>query len=97
MFSDEALWRGKDFKLSLTLLLCQPHGTNFLPLPEDAVTALEWAIEDLCQGRLAVGARESGGDGVMEHGELVVDDPGIATLSAARANLGRSLVHGGIS
>ncbi len=40
-------------------------------VPADAVTALDWAIDDLMGGRLALGARGATGDGTMGEGELV--------------------------
>lgn len=37
----------------------------FMETPANAVKALVWALEDLCGGRLALGAREGTGDGVF--------------------------------
>lgn len=67
LFMDEALWKGPDITLSLVLLTLRSE----LSIAEDAVTALDWAVDDLRSGRLALGARGSVGDGVMEGQALV--------------------------
>nr|WP_294553878.1 RAMP superfamily CRISPR-associated protein [uncultured Rhodopila sp.] len=90
LFSDQALWREKTLTLSLTLLLRHPIKNPLVPLPVEAVRALDWAIEDLCEGRLAIGAHESGGDGVMERGELIMDDPATASFSDAHTALAKA-------
>jgi CRISPR/Cas system CMR subunit Cmr4 (Cas7 group RAMP superfamily) len=89
LFTDETLWQGPSFEIPITLLARHPDGSW---VDEQAVQALDWAIEDLGEGRLALGGREAAGDGVFEQGSLTVTMAGderrwgsfTETLRAAR-------------
>ena len=77
LFTDEVLWRGPELVIPFVLLARVPDlrrkddsreesRSPLMPTPEEAVKALAWALEDLCEERLAIGAREGAGDGVFE-------------------------------
>lgn len=68
LFSDEAFWRGPAVVIPITVLTRVPSGqTNDLrELDQNVVKALSWALEDLCNGTLALGGRESAGDGTFD-------------------------------
>jgi hypothetical protein len=70
LFTDEALFDGPELVVPFVLLACSPsRGSDgrwqLAPTDGDAVKALAWALDDLCRGRLALGAREGTGDGVF--------------------------------
>ena len=69
LFTDEAVWRGSKLVIPFVVLANVPpgddKGATLVPISEDAVKALSWALDDLCQGRLALGARDGTGDGVF--------------------------------
>lgn len=56
LFTDEAFWKPK-MAIPITVLTRD--------LDPDLLRALDWAIEDLCEGNLALGAGDAIGDGTM--------------------------------
>jgi hypothetical protein len=66
LFSDEALWRG-DIVVTVTVLTRLSYDADALvALDSHRAKAVAWAFEDLCNADLALGARESAGDGLFE-------------------------------
>lgn len=72
LFTDEVLWRGPELVIPFVLLNSRPVWSpekrrwTLQQLPADVMTALQWSLDDLCEGRLALGAREAAGDGTFE-------------------------------
>jgi len=67
LFTDEALWRGPTWTATITVL------AGALATSPEFLQALDWAIEDLCQGRLAIGAGDGIGDGVFDESGSSID------------------------
>jgi CRISPR/Cas system CSM-associated protein Csm3 (group 7 of RAMP superfamily) len=92
LFTDEALWKAPDeLVIDVTILGCVPTGVkNTLEaVDEKALKAFAWALEDLCEGRLALGAREGTGDGAFENG--VVESPNGKGIEALLASLAEAI------
>jgi hypothetical protein len=71
LFTDEALWQGPEWVIPITVQTRVLSPSNPpVGLSAEAITALDWTLEDLCTGRLALGAREAAGDGVFASGEI---------------------------
>jgi hypothetical protein len=71
LFNDETAWRGPVAVMPICILAAA-RGPKHPRLPADVARALDWALEDLVEGRLAAGAGDSIGDGVMDTGSSVV-------------------------
>jgi CRISPR/Cas system CMR subunit Cmr4 (Cas7 group RAMP superfamily) len=84
LFSDETAWRGPVAVMPICILAAA-RGPKHPRLPADVARALDWALEDLVEGRLAAGAGDSIGDGVMDTGSSVVWEA--AKLEAVLAQL----------
>lgn len=66
LFGDESFWRGDAIVLNMALT----EAGHPRCVDDDAARALDWAIEDLLGGTLALGARGAGGDGTIECGQF---------------------------
>lgn len=67
LFADEAHWKGPVWEVRLTVMGAWTEDQGLLA--RDVCQALDWAIEDLCSGAVAIGAGDGIGDGVFEKGE----------------------------
>jgi CRISPR/Cas system CMR subunit Cmr4 (Cas7 group RAMP superfamily) len=92
LFTDETPWRGPEMVMDI-VVLARPRGAGGPGLRADVARAVDWALADLCEGRLAVGAGDGVGDGVMEAGSVTWDG-GVTQLETALAAL-RTGAHGG--
>ena len=66
LFGDESFWRGDAIVLNMALT----EAGHPRCVDDDAARALDWAIEDLLGGTLALGARGAGGDGAIKSGKF---------------------------
>jgi CRISPR/Cas system CMR subunit Cmr4 (Cas7 group RAMP superfamily) len=89
LFTDETPWRGPAMVMDI-VVLARPRGAGGVSLCPDVGRALDWALADLCEGRLAVGAGDGVGDGVMEAGSVMTWDGGVTGLGAALSALGKA-------
>lgn len=75
LFTDEVLWKPK-MAIPITVLTGG--------LDPDLLRALDWAIEDLCEGSLALGAGDAIGDGAMDGAKPIWTGGSASLLEAAR-------------
>lgn len=64
LFTLEAYWKAPAFSIPLVILTRDAQGEPWLT--GNVARAIDWAVEDLVSGRLAIGAGDAVGDGVVE-------------------------------